>query len=155
VIPLWHRLAASCALAIRRHRGRFPEDMTGACITASVLLGLVYRAHRIPFRYVHGHVPGRGPHALVETRGQRVDITATQFGIDQLVYPGCLANVRRFPTFAKVGKFYQGQSCWDVWHTSNPRRNFATLVPALAEVLGLSRAEARRRVTAYLGPAAR
>lgn len=146
----WHRLAVDCALAIRRHRGRFPEDLAGACATASVLLALVYRHHRIPCEFGSARLPDRG-HVWVETAEAPVDLTATQLGVDALVHLARPAGVP-WKRSSVARDFRMIRRCGSrVIHPSNPRLNYNVLVPSLAEVLGMRRTDARLELRARIG----
>lgn len=153
MIPLWHVVAARSAIALRRHPGRFPENLEGACCVAAVLLALAFGEYGIPCILAQADVWPHGSHAWVVTGGTPVDITATQFGFDAFVRlrPIVRRRIRQalpLDVFAEL----RGKPVHRIWHHSEPRRNYRTLVPALAEVLGITRPEARRRVRAAIGP---
>lgn len=150
MIPLWHVLAARAALALRRHRGRFAEDLNGACCVAVCLLAITYEAHGIACvnegawlsRYDCGH-------EWIAVGGVPVDITATQFGYPELVR---LRRVVARPKRREIARVsYMLRRLEPLEHRSEPRRNFGVLVPALADTLGITRREARRRVRAFVG----
>lgn len=152
-LPLWHVLAARCALALRRHRGRFPEDMRGGCCVGAVALGIALRRHRVPFKFATTWLDDyHCGHGWVVIDGVSVDITATQFGFDDFVSLRPVS--RRFRTCAPARCFrmYRAQTPERTWHHSEPRRNYDVLVPTLADVLGVTRTEARDMAQEFIGP---
>lgn len=155
-LPLWHVLAARCALAIRRHRGRFPEDMRGGCLVGAVALGIALRRHRIPFKFattwLDDHHCG---HGWIVVDGVSVDITATQFGFDEFVRLHPVARKFRTKAPGYVFRAFRSAEKHRIWHHSEPRRNYDVLVPALADVLGVTRTEARDMAREHIGPEVR
>ena len=156
LIPEWHRLAASAALAIRRHgRDHFPENMRGACCIASVLLAIAYEARGIQCAVAQTKSRKHNyEHAWVEVDGQPVDITATQFGFHEFVR---LTPISRKPArrdSRRVSQILHTSSLGWRLHPWAPHRRFDLLVPALADVLQIGPAEALCRVRAFVGPGA-
>lgn len=154
-LPRWHILAARTALALRRYAaGRFPDDMSGACQVASLLLALVYAHHGIKAELVDAWIERHHcGHAWVKVRGVDVDLTATQFGFDQFVRIGKpMGRDHRRHTLDAMKRTFRSQRPRDVWHRCEPRINYPVLVPALAEVLCISAKEARARVREAIGP---
>ena len=151
-LPLWHRLAARCALALRRHRGGFPEDLSGACLVGAVALGIALRRRRVPFKFATAWLDKwHTGHGWIVVDGVSVDITATQFGFSDFVK--LQPVVKRFRTKAPgyVFRAFRAQEPRRIWHHSEPRRNYKVLVPVLADVLGVTRAEARNIARAFIG----
>lgn len=155
MIPLWHVLAARAALALRRHRGWFAENLSGACGVATCLLAIAYEAHGIPDVENEGAYLPRYScgHEWIAVGGIPVDITATQFGFPEFV------RLRRVAPHPKRRDMANLSRCLHKFepllHRSEPRRNYHVLVPALADTLGITRREARRRVRAFVGPEVR
>jgi hypothetical protein len=155
-VPVWHDLAERCALALRQHRGHFPEDMTGACLIASVLLAVVYKHHRIRFKFATTWLKKwHCGHGWVVVDNTSVDLTATQFGAADLVHLRPPESRFMTKTPGIVFRAFRAKSPREVRHISEPRRNYEVLVPALSEVLGISRTEARQRVRDFIGPEVR
>lgn len=155
--PIDH-IAERCAVALRKHRGPIPRDLRGGCQVGSVLLSLALQHHRYRHRFEQAWVRRSNEgHVWIEARGQVLDITATQFGLPGLVHRKRLARRPFSATPGQTGRLLKGQRGYDqslYWHKA-PRRRYDVLVPALAEVLSVSRREARRRVEAFVGPEVR
>lgn len=150
-MPRWQGIAERASGALRRHRGRFDPTLEGACGVASVLLVLALREHRIPCRFEQARLPRyRFSHVWVEVARTPVDLTATQFGFSEPVRLKRICRGEKVRP-STISRFLRAQRPREIWHRSEPRRNFDVLVPALAEVLGISRTEARKRVRAFCG----
>lgn len=87
--------------------------------------------------------------------GVSVDVTATQFGFDEFVRLRPVSRKFRTKAPGYVFRAFRAAEPRRIWHHSEPRRNYDVLVPTLAEVLGVTRAEARDMAQEYIGPEVR
>ena len=76
-----------------------PTDLTGACAIASYVLWRVLQELGIESTLVRGYY-ARGPHCWVNLRGVRLDATATQFGIPDLVWVTSIGTDPHYEEFA-------------------------------------------------------
>ncbi len=161
-LPRWWAIAAEAAIALRtvsRERSTWPEDMGGACCVAAVLLTMLYRHVGIEAMLSDGFRRwGRGRadvHCWARTKGHIVDITATQFGEEAIVYVTSAASKlyegARVGPLGAVADGLKAMPTRECWHPANPRRHHEVIAEAFCSVTGMPLRRARNVVTETIG----
>lgn len=164
-LPMWWTLAAETSIALRAEsaeRGSFRENMHLGCGVAAVLLAMVYRHTGIDAWLGNGlRRWGRswaGAHCWVFVAGHIVDLTATQFDEEAIVFVA-----------PKTSRLYQASAygplevaavalradpqsrARHLWH---PRRHHDLLAASFSRVVGMPLGRARGVVTDTIGSVA-
>lgn len=153
-LPDWWPLAARSALAIRSVKHPWPDDMTGACMVAAVLLAMVGAAHGVDVELVSGEAFDSA-HNWNRIDGRVIDLTVSQFGYPWILHTPKPWQAREY--YRATERAALGDLLFALWrqgshHPSDPRYHHGPLAAAYSWAVGVPMREARRRVRAVVGP---